>query len=130
MQTGVDLSQVGAGSAPPAFGSVSPFGRKRGGERSPWRTIAGEMGPRAQQESARHPVGRAFLRRKLPVAANLSACRAFLLEVGASDEAHQFFVPGRTSDWHDLLADAAGAAAGVALIWVIALAARRRKSTI
>jgi len=36
-QTGVDLSQFGAGSAPPpTFGSVSPFGRKRRGERTPW----------------------------------------------------------------------------------------------
>jgi hypothetical protein len=36
-QTGVDLSQFGAGgSPPPKFGSASPFGRKRGGERSPW----------------------------------------------------------------------------------------------
>jgi VanZ family protein len=50
---------------------------------------------------------------------------------GASDEAHQFFVPGRTCDWHDLLADAVGAATGVALIWLIALARpRRRKGTI
>ena len=37
MQTGVDLSQFGAGSAPPSsYGSVSPFGRKRRGERTPW----------------------------------------------------------------------------------------------
>ena len=49
---------------------------------------------------------------------------------GASDEAHQFFVPGRTCDWHDLLADAAGAATGVALIWGIALASAGRKGTI
>jgi pSer/pThr/pTyr-binding forkhead associated (FHA) protein len=37
MQTGVDLSQLGTGTAPTTtFGSVSPFGRKRAGERSPW----------------------------------------------------------------------------------------------
>jgi pSer/pThr/pTyr-binding forkhead associated (FHA) protein len=35
-QTGVDLSQVGAGSAPPpSFGSASPFGRKSSSKRSP-----------------------------------------------------------------------------------------------
>src|SRR5439155_2222705 len=44
MQTGVDLSQVGAGSAPPTFGSVSPFGRKRGGERSPWSWVVIGLG--------------------------------------------------------------------------------------
>jgi predicted component of type VI protein secretion system len=37
MQTGVDLSQVGKGSAPPpTFTSVSPFGTKRKGRISPW----------------------------------------------------------------------------------------------
>src|SRR5437867_12365875 len=36
-QTGVDLTQVGSGGAPPpTFSSVSPFGRKRTGERTPW----------------------------------------------------------------------------------------------
>jgi VanZ family protein len=32
---------------------------------------------------------------------------------GVSDELHQRFVPGRTPDWLDVLADAAGAVAGV-----------------
>ena|ERR1043166_4877183 len=44
-QTGVDLSQVGAGGAPPAtFGSVSPFGRKHGSERSPWIWVVFGLG--------------------------------------------------------------------------------------
>jgi pSer/pThr/pTyr-binding forkhead associated (FHA) protein len=41
-QTGVDLSQVGTGSAPPpSFGTASPFGRKHHGQRSPlvWAVI-------------------------------------------------------------------------------------------
>ena len=34
---------------------------------------------------------------------------------GVSDEFHQSFVPGRTSDWRDLVADAIGAAVGASL---------------
>ena len=35
-QSGVDINQVGAGSAPPpSFGKASPFGRKKKGERNP-----------------------------------------------------------------------------------------------
>lgn len=36
---------------------------------------------------------------------------------GASDEIHQLFVPFRTADLRDLLADAAGAAIGLSLCW-------------
>ena len=39
---------------------------------------------------------------------------------GATDELHQRFVPGRSPDWLDLLADAFGAAAGAALVWAFA----------
>ncbi|MBA3231554.1 MAG: VanZ family protein [Acidobacteria bacterium] len=43
---------------------------------------------------------------------------------GMSDEWHQSFVPGRTADWADVLADAVGAALGVTLVGaVIALRA-------
>ncbi|HEX7039380.1 MAG TPA: VanZ family protein [Trueperaceae bacterium] len=42
---------------------------------------------------------------------------------GASDEVHQAFVPGRSSDALDLVADTAGAALGA---WLVARALRRR----
>jgi VanZ family protein len=41
---------------------------------------------------------------------------------GASDEFHQSFVPGRTPDVHDVLADCIGAAAAVTLIGAAAVA--------
>jgi VanZ family protein len=40
--------------------------------------------------------------------------------VGALDETYQMFTPGRTSDWKDLLADAIGAAVGLALVQALA----------
>ena len=44
---------------------------------------------------------------------------AFLITVAyaATDEVHQMFVPGRTADVFDLLADAGGAILGVAACW-------------
>lgn len=36
---------------------------------------------------------------------------------GASDEFHQSFVPGRSAEWIDLLADAGGALTGTAACW-------------
>jgi VanZ family protein len=43
---------------------------------------------------------------------------------GVSDECHQLFVPGRSADRYDVLADAVGASIGSALGW-LASAARR-----
>ena len=34
-QTGVNLSQVGVGAAPPSFGNASPFGRKKTKQKNP-----------------------------------------------------------------------------------------------
>lgn len=47
---------------------------------------------------------------------------------GLSDELHQLFVPGRVAEVRDLVADAAGATAGVGFVWAwgIVLSARRR----
>ncbi len=48
-----------------------------------------------------------------------AAMFAVLITVGyaATDEVHQMFVPGRTADALDLLADAGGAIAGTAVCW-------------
>jgi VanZ family protein len=43
---------------------------------------------------------------------------------GSSDEWHQFFVPGRQSDWRDLVADAVGAAAVAGALWAWGIIAR------
>lgn len=58
-----------------------------------------------------------------------AATLAVLLAVGygVSDEWHQSFVPGRFSDWGDVLADALGAAAAAGLAWAWAILLRRRE---
>lgn len=49
--------------------------------------------------------------------ATLLAAWAIAVAYGISDEFHQSFVPGRTPDARDLLADAAGAALGLGAVW-------------
>jgi VanZ family protein len=44
-----------------------------------------------------------------------------------SDELHQSFVPNRTSDWRDLVADGLGAAAGLVALAAAAAFLRRRR---
>ena len=45
---------------------------------------------------------------------------------GVTDEFHQMFVPGRTADVDDLVADALGAAIGTGLCWLWGIIARAR----
>jgi VanZ family protein len=56
------------------------------------------------------------------------AAGAALLAVayGLSDEWHQAFVPGRMSDWADVVADATGAVVASGLGWAWAILLRRR----
>ena len=37
---------------------------------------------------------------------------------GLTDEFHQWFVPGRVSEWRDVFADAVGAVLGTGAVWV------------
>ena len=48
-----------------------------------------------------------------------AATIAILITVGyaVTDEVHQMFVPGRSAEMYDLIADAAGAAAGTVACW-------------
>jgi VanZ family protein len=57
----------------------------------------------------------------------LTAAAAIVAAVvyGISDEFHQSFVPGRTSDAADVLADAIGATVAVGIAWAIARLGRR-----
>jgi len=52
---------------------------------------------------------------------------AIAVSYGLTDEVHQMFVPGRSAEVADLIADAAGACAGTAACWawgIIAQTAR------
>jgi VanZ family protein len=55
---------------------------------------------------------------------------ALAASYGASDEWHQAFVPGRSPDVHDLVADGIGAAAAVGAAWVFAVLREARKDRI
>lgn len=43
---------------------------------------------------------------------------------GVSDEFHQLFVPGRSADPYDVLADGVGATIGTAIGWLLSVARR------
>ena len=51
---------------------------------------------------------------------------ALVVLYGVSDEFHQSFVPGRTSDVADVIADGVGATAAVAIAWLFARFGARR----
>ena len=54
------------------------------------------------------------------------AVTALLITIGygATDEVHQMFVPGRTGDINDLMADAGGALAGTIACWAWGIISR------
>jgi VanZ family protein len=62
--------------------------------------------------------------------AGASLLAAFVIAVvyGVSDEFHQSFVPGRTPDVADVVADAVGAALALAAAWAWAILLGRRAS--
>ncbi len=45
---------------------------------------------------------------------------------GITDEFHQWFVPGRTADVYDWMADTLGAAVAVAALWLVARVVRKK----
>lgn len=51
-------------------------------------------------------------RRSAPAARVVVIAIVIAAVYGVADEGHQYFVPGRGSDWRDALADAIGASAG------------------
>jgi VanZ family protein len=47
---------------------------------------------------------------------------------GITDELHQWFVPGRTCDVYDWMADTIGATVAVAVVWLVARVVQRRRN--
>lgn len=63
---------------------------------------------------------------RLRLALAIAACVTGVAAFGAADEWHQRFIPGRSTELADWLADSAGAAVGAV---AFALVARRRPRT-
>jgi VanZ family protein len=55
-----------------------------------------------------------------------AAASALATAYGASDEVHQAFVPGRSPDAHDLVADGVGAVVAAGVAWGLAVRRARR----
>jgi VanZ family protein len=73
----------------------------------------------------------ALLTRSLSVIMSGLTGRAFIIWIGfvgalyaASDELHQYFVPGRSCDFADWIADIVGLACGAAIIYIIGVRKR------
>ncbi len=60
--------------------------------------------------------------------ASLLAALVIAVLYGVSDEVHQAFVPGRTPDVADVVADATGASIALLAAWAWAILLRRRSS--
>ncbi len=52
----------------------------------------------------------------------IAVATAMAVLYGMTDEFHQLFVPGRSADWHDVVADGIGGLLGAALTAVLPLA--------
>lgn len=51
---------------------------------------------------------------------------AIAVSYAVTDEFHQMFVPGRSAELNDLLADAMGVVAGASLVWLLGLVTGQR----
>lgn len=74
----------------------------------------------------------ALLTRSIIALLNGILRRVYLLWIGligilyaATDELHQYFVPGRSCDFTDWLADIAGLACGALIIYIIAMGKKK-----
>jgi len=62
-----------------------------------------------------------YLQNKFPLLSKKSMLFTFLITLfyGLFDEVHQIFIPGRSFDWWDLVADVVGSLLGILLVKVI-----------
>ena len=68
-----------------------------------------------------------WVRRRLPV--QMTAAAALCLLYAASDELHQFFVPGRAAQLYDVCVDSLGLVPGIAAVWLFLHWRARRRQT-
>jgi VanZ family protein len=75
---------------------------------------------------------RAFAAARLANVGAATSWPAWLASVayGVTDEFHQRFVPGRTPDVNDVIADGVGAALAIVACWLLAAATRARRRAV